>query len=281
MGRRICRRWARDCCCARSSSARAAWGRAGCAADFHFPDGSAHARRVRGLQRRTRLRAGHGGADLVVPAGAARPPGDDAVARFSVPDRRHGPRREPACRARAAARRAIAPVDPHRHPAAERIRRGAVPARNQRQRRRHPVADLQQHLSGAARHGRAPQRGRATPARAEIGRWQLAASAGRDYARVSGDWNPIHLAGWSARLMGLRAPIIHGMHTLGRACALLQARAGRPVTALSVRFRAPVALGSAVVLAEGAAPGEFMVLADGALAAEGHAAFAGNPGACR
>ncbi|WP_229425621.1 MaoC/PaaZ C-terminal domain-containing protein [Massilia sp. Se16.2.3] len=114
-----------------------------------------------------------------------------------------------------------------------------------------------------------------------MGRWQLAASAGRDYARVSGDWNPIHLAGWSARLMGLRAPIIHGMHTLGRACALLQARAGRPVTALSVRFRAPVALGSAVVLAEGAAPGEFMVLADGALAAEGHAAFAGNPGACR
>lgn len=109
--------------------------------------------------------------------------------------------------------------------------------------------------------------------RREIGRWRLSPSAGRDYARVSGDWNPIHLALWSARLMGLRAPIIHGMHTLGRACALLEADAGRPVSAISVRFRAPVALGATVALAEGTAPGDYLVLADGVPAAEGRAAF--------
>jgi hypothetical protein len=88
----------------------------------------------------------------------------------------------------------------------------------------------------------------------ELGSWHLPASAGRAYARVSGDWNPIHLAGWTARLMGLRAPIIHGMHSVGKACALLESRSGRCVTAVSVRFRAPVSLGSTVVLAEGAEP---------------------------
>jgi hypothetical protein len=46
---------------------------------------------------------------------------------------------------------------------------------------------------------------------APIDSWTLAPSSGRAYARISGDWNPIHLTRWSARLMGLPAPIIHGM----------------------------------------------------------------------
>jgi len=107
----------------------------------------------------------------------------------------------------------------------------------------------------------------------EIGRWTLAPSAGRDYARVSGDWNPIHLAGWSARLMGLRAPIIHGMHSLGRACALLERDAGMPATAISVRFRAPVALGQTVVLTADGEGGRYALHAGGVLAADGTVAF--------
>jgi hypothetical protein len=39
---------------------------------------------------------------------------------------------------------------------------------------------------------------------------------GRSYARVSGDWNPIHLSGMSARLFGFQCPIVHGMWTLSR-----------------------------------------------------------------
>lgn len=114
--------------------------------------------------------------------------------------------------------------------------------------------------------GKAPA---AAAAGTEIGRWHLPPSAGRDYARVSGDWNPIHLARWTARLMGLRAPIIHGMHSVGRACALLEAGSGRRVTAISVRFRAPVALGSTVVLAAGAEPGGYALYSAGLLAADG------------
>ena len=75
-----------------------------------------------------------------------------------------------------------------------------------------------------------------------IGGWAVGGSLGRAYARVSGDWNPIHLWRWSARLMGLRRPIIHGMHSVAAACALLEQTTARRVTAVSARFKAPIAL---------------------------------------
>ncbi len=75
-----------------------------------------------------------------------------------------------------------------------------------------------------------------------IGGWAVGGSLGRAYARVSGDWNPIHLWRWSARLMGLRRPIIHGMHSVAAACALLEHTTARRVTAVSARFRAPITL---------------------------------------
>lgn len=36
---------------------------------------------------------------------------------------------------------------------------------------------------------------------------------GRRYARVSGDYNPIHLSRWSAKLLGFRRAIAHGMYS--------------------------------------------------------------------
>lgn len=83
---------------------------------------------------------------------------------------------------------------------------------------------------------------------APLAQWTLDAAAGRRYARLSGDWNPIHLTGWSARLMGMRAPIIHGMHTLASSCAALENDSGRHATRIDCRFRAPVTLGSIVML---------------------------------
>jgi acyl dehydratase len=109
----------------------------------------------------------------------------------------------------------------------------------------------------------------AAGAMAPLAAWQLAASSGRDYAALSGDWNPIHLWPWSARLMGLQAPIIHGMHTLGRACAELERAGGRPLAALDGRFRAPVPLGSAVALAAALDEGRYLVEANGRVAVEG------------
>lgn len=102
-----------------------------------------------------------------------------------------------------------------------------------------------------------------------VGEWQLARGSGRLYAAVSGDWNPIHLWGWSARLMGLKRPIIHGMHTLARACAELEEACGRRVVALDGRFRAPAPIGGALVLGADLAGGSFAVGLAGRPVAEG------------
>jgi acyl dehydratase len=99
--------------------------------------------------------------------------------------------------------------------------------------------------------------------------WRLPRNTGRAYARISGDWNPIHLWTWSARLMGLKRPIIHGMHTLARACAELEQACGRRVLALEGRFRAPAPLGSELVLGADLAAGSFAVGGGGRVVAEG------------
>jgi acyl dehydratase len=104
--------------------------------------------------------------------------------------------------------------------------------------------------------------------------WQLSSSSGREYASLSGDWNPIHLWPWTARLMGLPGPIIHGMHTLGRTCADLERAGGRPVAALDGRFRAPIALPGAVALAADLGAGRYTVGAGGRVAVEGGFRFA-------
>jgi len=108
-----------------------------------------------------------------------------------------------------------------------------------------------------------------------VAAWRLAAASGRAYARLSGDWNPIHLWGWSARLMGMKRPIIHGMHTLGRACAELERAAGRPLAALEARFKAPAALGSELVLGADLGGGTFAVRCGERTVAEGRFAFGG------
>lgn len=87
---------------------------------------------------------------------------------------------------------------------------------------------------------------------AELARWDLPGGAGRRYARVSGDYNPIHLWPWTARPFGYRAPILHGYATAARAAhALIQHRLGGDAAALRrmrIAFRAPLPLPSTAVL---------------------------------
>jgi len=109
----------------------------------------------------------------------------------------------------------------------------------------------------------------APPAAQPAGEWSLAANAGRQYASLSGDWNPIHLWPWSARLLGLKAPIIHGMHTVAKACAMLEQREGRRLTTISARFRAPIPLGAGAELRLVEPAGSYQVWTGGALAVEG------------
>jgi acyl dehydratase len=111
------------------------------------------------------------------------------------------------------------------------------------------------------------------PLPAPLDSWPLSPASGRAYASLSGDWTPIHLWPWSARLWGLKSPIIHGMHTLGRACAGLERAGGRPLTRLDGRFRAPIELGSTATLAASLADGCYAVEAGGRVAAEGRFDF--------
>lgn len=61
-----------------------------------------------------------------------------------------------------------------------------------------------------------------------VGFWQdtnvlaqvsLAEDLGRRYAQLSGDFNPIHLWPLTAKVMGFKQPIIHGMWSLARAAS--------------------------------------------------------------
>lgn len=52
--------------------------------------------------------------------------------------------------------------------------------------------------------------------------WTLNSSLGRQYAKVSGDYNPIHLTKWSAKLFGFKQHIIHGMWTKSYCISALQ-----------------------------------------------------------
>lgn len=70
-------------------------------------------------------------------------------------------------------------------------------------------------------------------------RWSLGGDAGRRYAEVSGDVNPIHLSAPSARALGMKAAIAHGMYTASRALAALEAP--QPLH-WEVEFGAPLVL---------------------------------------
>lgn len=78
--------------------------------------------------------------------------------------------------------------------------------------------------------------------------WELSSSLGREYASVSGDYNPIHLWPQTAKLMGLKGHIMHGMWTKARALAtLMPTSPERPVT-VDVAFKLPVFLPATVSL---------------------------------
>ncbi len=72
----------------------------------------------------------------------------------------------------------------------------------------------------------------------------FASNFGRRYARVSGDYNPIHLASWLARPFGFRRAIAHGIGALARIEAVLGRHQGGSTRVLSVLFKRPVDLPS-------------------------------------
>lgn len=91
---------------------------------------------------------------------------------------------------------------------------------------------------------------------------RFAANFGRSYARVSGDYNPIHLAGWLARPFGFRRAIAHGVGSMARVDAELGRRSGMPTRELSIRFRRPVELPCATRLHRSAGTADGYILVD-------------------
>lgn len=75
--------------------------------------------------------------------------------------------------------------------------------------------------------------------------WRLPSDLGRQYARVSGDWNPIHLYPLPAKLFGFPRHIIHGMWTHARALAAFGGALPESYTA-KVQFTKPILLPSKV-----------------------------------
>lgn len=77
--------------------------------------------------------------------------------------------------------------------------------------------------------------------------WQLGVDTGRAYAAVSGDFNPIHLSVLSAKALGMRRSIAHGMYLASRALADVGAARGDRFS-WNVAFEAPVFLPARVAL---------------------------------
>lgn len=88
----------------------------------------------------------------------------------------------------------------------------------------------------------------------ELTRWPAPANIGRRYARVSGDYNPIHLSAASARLFGFPQAIAHGLWNKARTLAALAEHLPAANIEIAVDFHKPVRLPSDVIL-NSSAPG--------------------------
>ena len=85
------------------------------------------------------------------------------------------------------------------------------------------------------------------PAEVPPGRvtWRLAGDLGRRYAAVSGDHNPIHLFPLTARALGFKRQIAHGMWSLARCVAAVENRLPEAVT-VDASFKKPIFLPGSV-----------------------------------
>lgn len=87
----------------------------------------------------------------------------------------------------------------------------------------------------------------------ELVRWPAPADIGRRYARVSGDYNPIHLSALTAKLFGFPQAIAHGLWNKAHTLAALGEHLPAANIEISVEFRKPVRLPSEVRLLASAA----------------------------
>lgn len=81
----------------------------------------------------------------------------------------------------------------------------------------------------------------AIPTGQAAAKWSLPANLGRTYGLASGDINPIHMSGVTAKAMGFPSAIAHGMWTYARVLGAIGPRTSGPCTS-HVWFKKPVLL---------------------------------------
>ena len=101
----------------------------------------------------------------------------------------------------------------------------------------------------------------------ELTRWYADSDIGRHYARVCGDYNPIHLSAATAKLFGFPQAIAHGMWSKAVALAHLRGHLPRSGYEVAVDFHKPVRLPSEVILdgSKEAPSGQFRLSGHGGL----------------
>jgi hypothetical protein len=78
--------------------------------------------------------------------------------------------------------------------------------------------------------------------------WFFPEGLGRQYAWLSGDINPIHLYNISARMLGFKKALVHGMFTKARALASLEELIPIAPYQIQVSFKSPLYLPQKVTL---------------------------------
>jgi acyl dehydratase len=126
-----------------------------------------------------------------------------------------------------------------------------------------------------ARGARAPEGAPGAETSVSIGEvrpvatWPVPDDAGRRYAKVSGDVNPIHLSGLTAKAFGFKRAIAHGMWVKARALAALSGRLPEAL-GVDVGFQKPLFLPSTVALATAEAGGGWDIAVRNAVNGAGH-----------
>jgi acyl dehydratase len=98
--------------------------------------------------------------------------------------------------------------------------------------------------------GRPPRPPKAPKDAAVLAELDVSLSTAWAYARVSSDYNPIHLSDRAARFFGLRGSIVHGMWSLARSYAQAPLSATPPGTRIDTQFLTPVQLPARVTIKE-------------------------------
>lgn len=84
---------------------------------------------------------------------------------------------------------------------------------------------------------------------------EVADNTGWRYARVSGDFNPIHLTARTAQMFGFKQAVAHGMWSMGRCLAAASAHMPNMKIQIDTQFKLPVYIPSQALARTWAVPG--------------------------